>query len=173
MHPTLVAPFGQCRDTRADLLAALAAVTPARWSWRPQAGRWTLAEQFDHLLRSEVGTSKMARRLIRGDFREAARPPGAPLHDSALDHYPYGRLAAPQGLIPAATLRLEEAAAQLQAAHQRFEEELERFQGPDPDALAAPDLAADAWFTLGGWVRLQALHEAHHLLQIRALMEGP
>jgi hypothetical protein len=56
----------------------------------------------------------------------------------------------------------------LAAVHARFLEELQRFQGPDPDALAAPDPATAVWFTLAGWVSLQALHERHHLAQVRA-----
>jgi len=169
MHASLSAPWGFCADTRAELLAVLAGPTPARWDARPSPDSWTLAEQVDHLIRSEIGTSKMARRLIRGDFREMKRSPEALFYDSSLEHYPYGRLAAPAGLVPAPLPR-EEATAQLAAVDRRFAEELERFQGPDADTLAAPDPATGVWFTLGGWVRLQGWHEAHHLLQIRALL---
>jgi hypothetical protein len=169
MHSSLVAPLGFCEETRAELLAAVAGLAPARWEARPRDQGWTLAEQVDHLVRSEIGTSKMARRLIRGDFRALTPSPDALVHDSGLGHYPYGRLAAPTGLAPAA-LPLAEAMAQLAAVHQRFVEELGRFEGPDADALAAPDPATGVWFTLGGWVRLQGWHEAHHLLQIRALL---
>ena len=171
MHASLVGPLGFCADTRGELLAVLARLAPARWDARPSAEGWTVGEQVDHLIRSEIGTSKMARRLIRGDFRELRRPPEALLYDSSLQRYPYGQLGAPAGLLPAA-LPQEEATAQLAAVHQRFAEELGRFQGPDADALAAPDPATGVWFTLGGWVRLQGWHEAHHLLQVRALLEG-
>jgi hypothetical protein len=30
---------------------------------------------------------------------------------------------------------------------------------------------SDFWFTLGGWVRVQALHEEHHLRQIQRMLE--
>jgi hypothetical protein len=166
LHPGLTAPFAQCEATRADLLAILDRLDPTLWSARRAAGAWTVAEQLDHLVRSEVGTSKMARRLIRGDFAGHERPPDALVHDSRLDRYPYDPLPAPQGLVPAAA-PLDEARAQLAAAHARFAEELGRFEGSDPDAIAAPDPATGVWFTLGGWVRLQALHEAHHIDQIR------
>jgi hypothetical protein len=170
MHPSLVVPWTSCQQTRAELLAVLVGLDPARWGAPPARGSWTLAQQVDHLLRSEVGTSKMARAIIRGQFQDLSRPPEAPLHDSGLDHYPYGRLAAPEGLAPDAALRWNEAAPALEAAHRRFEEELGRFEGPDADRVAAPDPATAVWFTLGGWVRLQAWHEAHHLAQIRALL---
>jgi hypothetical protein len=166
LHPGLTAPFAQCEATRADLLAILDRLDPAMWSARRAAGTWTVAEQLDHLVRSEVGTSKMARRLIRGDFAGLERPAGAVVHDSPLDRYPYDLLPAPPGLVPVAA-PLDEARAQLGAAHARFLEELGRFAGAEPEALAAPDPATGVWFTLGGWVRLQALHEAHHVDQIR------
>jgi DinB superfamily len=172
MHPSLVGPWTLCEDTRREVLALMAEAPPARWTLRRGPRRWTVAEQVDHLIRSEIGTSKMARRLIRGDFRERVRPPEALFHGSALEAYPYGPLDAPEGLVPAAPSSWDETRVQLDAAHRRFAEELARFEGPDADTLAAPDPATGVWFTLGGWVRLQALHEAHHLRQMRALLGG-
>lgn len=166
----LAAAFRQCEDAREELLAVLAAMDPDLWGMRGQDGSWSVAEQVDHLIRSEVGTSKMARRLIRGDFRGVPRPEGAELLDSRLAAYPYPRLPAPEGLVPS-TRPLPEARNELAAVHRRFLEELERFEGPEIDALAAPDPATGVWFTLGGWVRLQALHERHHVQQIRAVLE--
>jgi hypothetical protein len=127
-----------------------------------------VAQQADHLLRAEVGTSKIVRRLIRGDYQGLTRTPGAALHDSRLDVYPFGPVAAPAVLQPEG-LGADEARAQLAAAHARFFEELQRFAAGDPDAIVAPDPASDLWFTLAGWVRVQALHEAHHILQIKQL----
>ncbi len=169
LHRDLVAPLERCEATRGKLLAILSQLTASRWHARPSRGGWAVAEHVDHLIRAEVGTSKMARRLIRGDFRGIARPPEARLYDSRLDSYPYGRLSAPVGLVPASR-PLEETTEALEAAHRRFHEELLRFDGPDADALASPDPATGVWFTLAGWVRLQALHEEHHILQIQALL---
>jgi DinB superfamily len=113
----------------------------------------------------------MARRLIRGDFAGAARPQGARVFDSTLAAYPYGQLPAPDGLVPSSR-PLPDARDELDSVHRRFREELARFEGPDIDALAAPDPATGVWFTLGGWVQLQALHERHHVGQIRAALEA-
>jgi hypothetical protein len=167
VHPSLTTAWQMCEATRHDVLSLLAGMSPDAWQARPQSGQWTVAQQVDHLIRSEVGTSKMARRLIRGDYRDVPRPAEARYFDSQLDRYPYGQLAAPAPLVPVA-LPMTEARTQLTAAHERFAEELLRFAGPDADALAAPDPDTGWWFTLAGWVRLQALHEAHHLAQIRA-----
>jgi hypothetical protein len=153
-------------------MGILSRVDPEAWSTRAKNGRWTLAQQVDHLIRAEVGTSKMARRIIRGDFRDTIQPPGARRCDSSLAEYPYGPSPAPAGLQPE-TIRFNDATPQLDAVHKRFAEELLRFDGPDADAVAAPDPPTGVWFTLGGWLKLQALHEQHHIGQIRALLAAP
>jgi hypothetical protein len=164
----LRSPWSLCETVRADLLATLGTVPPGQWAKQPAGGRWSVAQQADHLLKAEIGSSKIARRLIRGDYLGFTRPPGAALYDSRLDAYPYGPATAPPGLQPEG-LGADEVHERLAAAHARFFEELQRFAAADPDAIVAPDPASDLWFTLAGWVRVQALHEAHHILQIKEL----
>jgi hypothetical protein len=154
---------------RRDLAALLAALTRRDWSLRASRDAWTVSESFDHLVRAEIGTSKMARRLIRGDYTGVVRPPGVRVYDSSLDVYPYGRYPAPATLVPE-PLPFEAAAGRFEEVHQRFIAELSVFSGPDPDAIASEDPDTGLWFTLAGWVRLQGLHEAHHLRQIKALL---
>lgn len=168
LQPGLRSWWALCEAVRADLLATLGPVPPSQWARPPGSGRWSVAQQADHLLKAEVGSSKIVRRLIRGDYQGLTRPPGAPLFDSRLETYPLGPVQAPAVLQPEG-LGCEEAYERLAAAHARFLEELQRFVGDDADAIFAPDPASDLWFTLAGWVRVQALHEAHHILQIREL----
>jgi len=171
IHPGLRAPLELCEAVRLDVLGLLATLTARDWSKRASRDAWTVSQSFDHLIRAEVGTSKMARRLIRGDYAGVVRPPNVRLYDSTLDVYPYGRYPAPATLVPG-TLLLEEAPDRLEAAHQRFVAELGLFAGPDPDAIASEDPDTGLWFTLAGWVRLQGLHEAHHFRLIKTLLEG-
>jgi DinB superfamily len=168
IQPGLRSSWSLCETVRADLLAALRSIPASQWARQPASGRWSVSQQADHLLKAEVGSSKMVRRLIRGDYEGLTRPSNAALYDSRLEAYPFGPVAAPPALKPEG-LGPDEAYEQLAAAHSRFLEELQRFAAADPDAIAAPDPASDLWFTLAGWVRVQALHEAHHVLQIRAL----
>lgn len=165
----LRAPFRQCDATRSDLLLILGPVNRREWTFRRDVASWTVAECVDHLIRAEIGTSKMVRRLIRGDFSGTVRPREARLYDSSLKKYPYGRFPAPSGLVPVPQPK-NKTLAQLDVVHRRFAEELSRFKGGDVDALASEDQDTGLWFTLGGWVRLQALHEAHHIRTIRALL---
>jgi hypothetical protein len=172
LHPDLQAALILCESARGELLTLLSTLTRRDWTLRAHRDAWTIGESFDHLLLAEIGTSKMARRLIRGDYASAVRPAGVELYDSTLAVYPYGRYPAPPGLVPQ-TLPFEEAADRFAAAHERFIEELGGFKGPDPDALASEDPDTGLWFTLAGWVRLQALHEEHHLKQIQGLLGRP
>ena len=168
VHPSLMGPLEECERVRHELLAILRENPATDWAARASDRMWSLGEYVNHLIRSEVGTSKMARKLIRGDFRDLVRPPDAAYYDSRLEVYPYGRLAAPSALVPT-PIPHDHAEGRIAEVHARFVHELGVFTGPDADGLAAPDPDTGVWFTLAGWVRLQALHEAHHIGQIRAL----
>ena len=172
LHPGLLAAWEFAETVRGELLQTVRSVTPDRWTFRAAAA-WCIGEVVDHLLRAEIGTSKMVRKLIRGDYGGQAVPSGATLYTRDLDRYPYGRLDAPRDLVPGSVREREEAERELGLAHRRFRAELAKFQGADPEALRSPDPATGDWFTLGGWLKLQAWHEAHHLAQIRAIMASP
>jgi hypothetical protein len=162
LHPKLLAPWELCESTRRRLLASIGSIPAASWKERPREGTWSPAEHADHLHLSEVGTSKMVRKLIRGDFASLSRPQTATLYDSRLDAYPYSPLPAPDVLSPFGR-DPGEVVALLDASHRRLAEELSRYDGEDPDEIGAPDPATAVWFTLAGWVLLQALHEGHHI----------
>lgn len=164
-------PWALCERVRGELLAVLSSIGAGEWDAAPGPGRWSVAQQADHILRAEIGTSKMVRRLIRGDFAQVVVPSGVEPYDSRLAVYPFGPVAAPAFLEPE-RLPADEAIGRLAESHERFIEELRRFRGDDPDALVSPDPASDLWFTLAGWVRVQALHEEHHLGQIREVVRG-
>jgi hypothetical protein len=170
LHPALRAGWSFAERVRAELLDTIRPLTSPPWVYRPQGGSWCVAEVVDHLLHAEIGSSKMVHKLIRGDYAHQDVPLGATLHTSDLDRYPYGRLVAPQELVPGSIRDRPTLEQELALAHGRFRRELERFPGDDPEALRSPDPATGDWFTLGGWLKLQAWHESHHLAQIRQLL---
>ncbi len=170
MHPALRAAWEFAERVREELFQAIHLVTRTQWTFRPSVGAWCIVEVVDHLLRAEIGTSKMVRKLIRGEYGGQAIPTGATLHTKDLDRYPYGRLDAPRVLIPNPVREKSDLERELNLAHTRFRSELSMFREDDPEVLRSPDPATGTWFTLGGWVKLQAWHEAHHLAQIRAVM---
>ncbi len=173
LHPALREAWEFAENVRGDVLDAVHPVTYAQWTFRPAAGAWCVGEVVDHLVRAEIGTSKMVRKLIRGDYAAQAVQTETTLHTRDLDRYPYGRLDAPRDLIPGMAREKTELERELNLVHRRFRSELEMFEGADPEALRSPDPATGDWFTLGGWLKLQAWHEAHHLAQIRSILASP
>lgn len=170
LHPALREAWDYVEKVRRELLQVIRPVSVAQWNFCPDGGGWCTAQVVDHLLRAEIGTSKMVRKLIRGDYGEEAVPIEATLHTRDVHRYPYGRLVAPPGLVPGAVRGKPEAERELGLVHARFRAELSVFQGDDPEALRSPDPATGDWFTLVGWVKLQAWHEAHHTTQILTIM---
>ncbi len=173
MYPALQTGWQLAERVREKLLKFIGPLTPAQWRFRPDAGSWCIAEVVEHLLRAEIGTSKMVRKLIRGDYAAWRIPAGATLFTTELDRYPYGQLTAPHELTPGPARDQAELERELGVAHARFRKELEQFRGEDPEALRSPDPATGVWYTLGGWVKLQAWHEAHHLSQIQHILAPP
>jgi uncharacterized damage-inducible protein DinB len=173
LHPLLLPCWEFGDRVRDDLLATTRPVSPAQWSFRTGTASWSIAQVVDHLLRAEIGTSKMVRKLIRGDYRTWPLPAGQTLYTAELDRYPYGQLTAPQELNPGPTRDQAELERELGVAHARFHAELERFRGEDPEVLRSPDPATGVWYTLGGWVKLQAWHETHHVSQVRGILATP
>jgi len=173
LHSMLQPAWGFAEQVRAKLLETIRPVTAAQWAFRPEAWAWCIAELVEHLLFAEIGSSKMVRKLIRGDYRAREVPVGATLYTGDLDRYPYGRLEAPHDLTPGPVRDRAAPERELEVAHARFRAELSRFLEDDPEALRSPDPATGDWFTLGGWVKLQAWHEAHHITQIHRIVAAP
>ena len=173
LHPVLRAGWDLADGVRVELIATITPLTPAQWTWRPDPAAWCNGEIAEHLRLAEIGTSKMVRKLIRGDYRDWVLPSGIAPVTGGLDRYPYGDLQAPTGLAPDRAPDRDRLLPDLAAAHARFRLELAAFAGDDPEALRSSDPATGTWFTLGGWVKLQAWHEAHHLAQIRRIQASP
>ncbi len=173
LHSALRAGWDFAEQIRATLVQTIGPLTAAQWAFRPAARSWCIGELVEHVLLAEIGSSKMVRKLIRGDFHAQHAPAGATLYTASLDRYPFGRLEAPSPLVPGPIRERAELERELAEAHARFRLELCAFQGDDPEALRAPDPATGVWFTLGGWVKLQAWHEAHHLTQIQPIAAAP
>jgi hypothetical protein len=124
----------------------------------------------EHLLLAEIGSSKMVRKLIRGDYRNLPFPAATSLCGLDLDRYPYGSLDAPRVLVPTSLRDRAIVESELAIARDRLRLELGRFHGDDPEVLRSPDPATGEWFTLGGWVKLHAWHERHHVAHVHRLM---
>lgn len=170
LHPGLLGAWTFVEEVRQELLAAIRGLGPTQWVFRPSTKTWCIGEVVEHLLLSDVGSSKMVRKLIRGDYRNIPYPEGTRLWGVHLDRYPFGLLDAPRALAPGSPRDRTIVESELGMAHDRLRLELTQFQDDDPEALRSPDPATGEWFTLGGWVKLHAWHEKHHVEHIQRLM---
>lgn len=170
VHPGLAGAWTLAEEVRRELLTAIRPLNHGQWAFRPGTRGWCIGEIVEHLLLAEIGSGKMVRKLIRGDYKNVPFPTGVTLWGGDLDRYPYGSLDAPHGLVPGSHRDRTILEPELATARERFREEVARFQGDDPEVLRSPDPATGEWFTLGGWVKLSAWHEKHHVDQIRRLM---
>ncbi len=170
LHPGLRGAWTLVEEVRQELLTTIRPLSGIQWAFRPNSMRWCIGEVVEHLLLAEIGSSKMGRKLIRGDYKNIPFPRAARLCGVDLDRYPFGSLDAPRVLVPGSFRDRTIVESELATAHERFRRELGRFQGSNPEALRSPDPATGEWFTLGGWVKLHAWHEKHHIGQIHRLM---
>lgn len=170
LHPGLLGAWSLVEEVRHELLGAIRPLSGIQWAFRPDARQWCIGEIVEHLLLAEIGSSKMVRKLIRGAYQNVPFPEHARLCGVELDRYPFGSLDAPRVLVPGSLRQRTALGSELGVAHERFRSELAQFRGDDPEVLRSPDPATGEWFTLGGWVKLQAWHEKHHVSQIRRLM---
>lgn len=65
MHPRIVGVKAQLAHRRAQLEAVLATLPRERWSERPAAGGWTIAELVDHLRVVEDSCTRVIRKLMQ------------------------------------------------------------------------------------------------------------
>ena len=170
LHPGLTGAWTLAEKIRRDFLTTIRPLSGPQWAFRPSVMGWCIGEIVDHLRLAEIGSSKMARKLIRGDYEGIPFPKGARLRGVDLDCYPFGPLDAPHVLVPGSLRGLAILEFELATARERFRLELAQFQGDDPEVLRSPDPATGEWFTLGGWIKLSAWHEKHHVGQIRRVM---
>ena len=173
LHPGLLGAWTFVEEVRRELLATIRGLSPTQWAFRLNSKTWSIGEVVEHLLLSDVGSSKMVHKLIRGDYRNIAFPEGTKVYGVDLDRYPYGSLDAPRVLAPTSLRDRATVESELGLARDRLKLELGQFQGDDPEVLRSPDPATGEWFTLGGWIRLHAWHEKHHVAQIHRLMATP
>lgn len=154
---------------RAGLVARLERIPAARQNVRPTPERWSVAEVLEHLVRLEMGLTKLL--ALKGQAPPAADVPAPPA--DALGTPQFGALVrdrskpleAPERVRPEGKLSAEEALARLQAARAAL---LEAFASADAEALDRQTHVHPFFgpLTLRSWMALAADHEARHAAQI-------
>ena len=169
MHPRLAEIVKYVDDRRTDLESAASGLPYERWSERPAADCWSVAQVFDHLQLSEAGIARLlAKRIARA--KEAGvgpeRSAASVLHE--LDFFPVvdgPKRQAPEIVVP----RPEARAPEVHDALRRSRGELHAALR-EGDGLALGEVTAThpalGVINLYQWVLFVGQHEARHTRQV-------
>jgi uncharacterized damage-inducible protein DinB len=173
MHSRLAEIVKYVDDRRADLESAASRLPYERWSERPAADSWSVAQVFDHLHLSEAGIARLlAKRIARA--KEAGvgpeRSAESVLHE--LDFFPVvdgPKRQAPEIVVP----RPEARAPEVHDALRRSRGDLHAALR-EGDGLALGEVTAThpglGLINLYQWVLFVGQHEARHTRQVAEIV---
>ena len=170
LPPKLAALYGEMEKVRGETLAALSGLTDEEFS-RKIGGEWSAAQILHHILMSEIGVSKVIRKVIKS---AAGSLPPYPADDTVLEvrklEKPLSAYQAPAAVQPenppgkADLLRLARETREQTAAS------FSMLSTVDPRAATFPHPLFGAAPNLYEWPVLTVLmHERDHQGQIREL----
>jgi uncharacterized damage-inducible protein DinB len=173
MHPRLAEIVQYADDRRAELESAASPLPYERWSERPAADCWSVAQVFDHLHLSESGTARLlAKRIARA--KEAGL--GPELSDESmmqsLDWFPI--IAGPKRQAPEIVApRSEARAPDVYEALRRSRADLHAALRSG-DGLALAEVTAThpvlGVLNVYQWVLFIGQHEARHTRQVAEIV---
>jgi uncharacterized damage-inducible protein DinB len=173
MHPRLAEIVKYVDDRRAKLEAVASELPYERWSDRPAAGSWSVAQVFDHLHLSESGIARLlAKRIARA--KEAGLGPERSDESvmNSLDFYPViagPRRQAPEIVVPRPDPRAPEVHEALRRSRADLHDALR-----SGDGLALGDVTAThpalGVINAYQWVLFIGQHEARHTRQVAEIV---
>ena len=164
--------WNDLQSVRAQVLKEVEGLSQAQADWRPNDSDWSAGEIVHHLTLAEVGTGKVASKVLK-DVGGAVKPFPTDLKSfTPLATPSGGRAEAPQGVWPERGKPVAQLVAEMRAARERSRQTIERLGAVDPRPLtfSHPRLGA---LDLAQWWRLQAWHDGVHLEQLRAVKAAP
>jgi uncharacterized damage-inducible protein DinB len=169
VHPRLAEIVNYVDDRRAELESAASGLPYKRWSERPTAESWSVAQVFDHLHLSESGIARLlAKRIARA--KEAGLGPersgASVMHD--LDFFPVvdgPKRQAPEIVVPRADARAPEVHDALRRSRGDLHAALREGDGLALGEVTATHPALGV-LTLYQWVLFVGQHEARHTRQV-------
>ena len=161
-------------ETRKETLGMVSGLSEAEFS-RREPGEWSVADILEHLILSEIGTSKVIRKMLK---EKAGTMPPYPADDSVLTVRevppPSGKATAPEAVRPKGPARGKaEVLAALAECRARTLESLAMLAGVDPRGAEFPHPRFGA-INLYEWPALSIRsHEHDHQLQIAGILRAP
>jgi len=159
--------------TRKATFAMVSGLSEQDFAWRP-AGEWSAADILEHLLLSEIGTSKVIRKMLK---EKAGALPPYPADDSVLSVRELpptsGRAMAPEGVRPKGPPRAKaEVLSALSECRARTLESLAMLAGADPRGAEFPHPRFGP-INLYEWPALTiGSHERDHQAQLAGLLRA-
>jgi hypothetical protein len=173
MHPRLAEIVRYVDDRRDDLESAAMRLPYERWTERPSAETWSVAQVFDHLHLSEAGIARLlAKRIARA--KDAGLGPEASTESvmGTLDFFPVvdgPKRQAPEIVVP----RVEARAPDVHDALRRSRADLHAALH-EGDGLALGEVTAThpalGVINLYQWVLFVGQHEARHTRQVEQIV---
>jgi hypothetical protein len=173
MHPRLAEIVKYVDDRRADLESAAGGLPYERWTERPTAESWSVAQVFDHLHLSEASVAKLlAKRIARA--KDAGLGPErseeSVMHD--LDFFPVvdgPKRQAPEIVVPRDDVRAPDVHDALRRSRRDLHAALR-----EGDGLALAEVTAThpglGVINLYQWVLFVGQHEARHTRQVAEIV---
>ncbi len=172
LPPKLAELADRLDDIRKATVAMVAGLSDAEFSWRPE-GEWSVAEILEHVVLSEIGTSKVIRKMLK---EKAGALPPYPADDSVLavrefPPPPPGKVTSPEGVRPKGPVPPKsEVLAALAECRARTLESLAALAGADPRAAEFPHPVLGP-INLYEWPALTiGSHERDHQAQIADIL---
>jgi hypothetical protein len=173
MHPRLAELVRYADDRRAELEAAATRLPYERWSDRPAADCWSVAQVFDHLHLSESGTARLlAKRIARAKDAGLGPEVSGDSMMQSLDWYPIidgPKRQAPEIVVPRAEARAPEVHEALRRSRADLHAALR-----SGDGLALGEVTAThpvlGVINVYQWVLFIGQHEARHTRQVAEIV---
>jgi len=160
-------------ETRKRTVATVSGLSEAEFASR-EPGEWSVADILEHLILSEIGTSKVIRKMLK---EKAGMLPPYPVDDSVLAVRefppPSGKVTGPEGVQPKGPARDKaEVLAALAECRARTLESLAMLAGADPRGAEFPHPLFGP-INLYEWPALTIRsHEQDHQLQIAGILRA-
>jgi uncharacterized damage-inducible protein DinB len=173
MHPRLAEIVRYVDDRRVDLEAAAMRLPYERWTERPSAETWSVAQVFDHLHLTESGIARLlAKRIARAKESGLGAEQSTESLMGTLDFFPVvggAKRQAPEIVVP----RTEARAPDVHDALRRSRADLHAALR-DGDGLALGEVTAThpalGVIDLYQWVLFVGQHEARHTGQVEQIV---
>jgi hypothetical protein len=159
---------------RADVLREVEGLSQPQADWRPGDKDWSVGEIVHHLTIAEIATGKLTTKLTReADAAGSLRPFPEDLRELApLIAERAAGADAPPVVWPEHGKPIAALVADMKSARDRSRQSIEKLATIDPRPLVFKHFRLGD-LDLSQWWRLQAQHDAMHLLQIRDVKAAP